>query len=132
MHNACKKRVPRPPPRHFLPPHIVVQGVGGEGSPVTPPEGCGMLVVDGGRCFCFVYQSPFDLSRDFGAAWLLDVLKLPSRIVRFAQMKYTTAPKPHADAFFRCEADEAACAVTLPPFSRAARMLKWGWFAEEE
>ena len=94
------------------------------------PEECGMLIVDGGRCFCFVYHSPFDLSRDYGAAWLLDVLKLPSRIVKFAQMKYTTASDTHADAFFRCGADEAACAVSLPSFSPRARMIKWGWFTD--
>lgn len=89
------------------------------------PERCGLLVIDHGGCHCFTYLPPYAAARDYGAIAVLDLLKLPSRIFRFVQMKYAAATPRGAS--WQCAADEAACVAVVPAFAKTARIVKWGW-----
>ena len=93
------------------------------------PSQCGMLFWDRARCFCFVYISPYQLSKSYGMTTLLDLMKFPSRILKFAQMRYTTASLK--DASFSCLADAPSCVFHAPTFTKSARLIKWSWFAEK-
>ena len=92
------------------------------------PSRCGMLIWDGQDCHCFAYVSPYRIAEDYGMVTLLDLLKLPSRIFKFVQMRYTTATMQ--DASFKCPADEPDCRLVVPGFSKEARLIKWAWFSD--
>jgi hypothetical protein len=94
------------------------------------PAACGMLVLDQGKCMCFTYIERYERQRGFGLFWLLDVLKLPSRVLKFVQMKYTTASDSTRlnGATLRCEANDVDCVMVTPAFSKTARLVQWSWF----
>lgn len=94
---------------------------------------CGMLVLDGGSCYCVTYVSPYELGRDYGMTWLLDRLKLPSRTVKFVQMKHTS--NAQTDRFLgasvHCFANNPDCHIVAPAFSKTARLVQWSWFGSD-
>lgn len=90
------------------------------------PSKCGMLVWDNENCLCFVYVSPYRIAEDYGIVSLLNLLKLPSRIFKFVQMRYTSTSMRSAS--FKCLADQPDCRLVIPAFSKNARLIKWAWF----
>ena len=95
------------------------------------PAHCGLLVVDKHECACYTYISPFEIKRDYGMVGLFDLLKLPSRALKFAQMKYTTTSDKSRfhGATVHCYAEDSNCKMTIPAFPKTARIVQWSWFA---
>ena len=90
------------------------------------PARCGMLIVDAAAgCQCYTYAHRARPSRGI-AERALDVLKLPSRTLRYARMQFATSA---ASATVACAAD-APCAARVR-IGAGARMLRWSWFATE-
>jgi len=91
-----------------------------------------MLVVDADGCHCWTYEPPFDLDAVAPLERAFDMLRLPARALRFEAMRWGlrrelrwgAARRPQSGT--TCPADEA-CATTVPPFGKEARLVKWAW-----
>ena len=101
-------------------------------SRICTPDHCGMLVVDADGCHCWTYEPPFDLDAVAPLERAFDMLRLPARALRFEAMRWGlrrelrwgAARRPQSGT--TCPADEA-CATTVPPFGKEARLVKWAW-----
>lgn len=84
------------------------------------PSFCGMLVVQSGVCHCYSYISPFNKAGSTAVAHAMDLCKLPSRILKFVQMKYTQ----------RDNLCMGACTMQVPAFKPTDKVVRWRWFAD--
>ena len=89
------------------------------------PSACGMLVVRANVCDCYTYVSPFRVQNYYGLRAVMDAMKLPSRILRFVQMKYTRTDD--YDGTLSCNAS-SSCEVLVQTFDEHSQLKKWAWF----
>ena len=91
---------------------------------------CGMLLIDNNLCYCFIYIPPYNIDNDYGISYILDKIKIPSRITKFIQMKYFIKNYNKLEKNYNfCNFNKKECNFIIPAFSKDTRLIKWSWFA---
>lgn len=91
-------------------------------TPSCRPSSCGMLVVDARGCRCFVYHPPYEVREYPRAVAALDLVKLPSRVLKYLQM---SRGRRRPGGSFACDANTECAHATA--FDGSSRLVKWGW-----
>ena len=82
---------------------------------------CGMLVVHDGVCHCFTYEMPFRSERTTAHA-LLDLVKVPSRVLTYVQLQLQRRAARAASGAFECAHN---CSMVVPRFDARSTLLTW-------
>ena len=91
---------------------------------------CGMLLLGKNICYCFTYNPPYNINNDYGISYILDKIKIPSRITKFIQMKYFIKNYNELEKNYNfCNFNQRDCNFIIPAFSKDTRLIKWSWFS---
>ena len=99
------------------------------------PRECGMLLIVGGKCACYTNRmalpSPAPLRQRF-LEQVLEVAKLPARIVRYIELQRILEHGPLQDNtthdVYHCDADvECETTIVLRRSGEMPRIVRWAW-----
>ena len=93
------------------------------------PTACGLLLLDAGRCVCFTNRMALPESSPSVRLleWMADVTKLPSRILRYVELKkWVRGFDARAETSGVWCAADAACEYTLR-LGGTIRLVRWSW-----
>ena len=88
------------------------------------------VIIHNNNCYCFTYNPPYNINNDYGISYILDKIKIPSRITKFIQMKYFIKNYNELEKnynFFNF--NQRDCNFIIPAFSKDTRLIKWSWFS---
>jgi hypothetical protein len=90
---------------------------------------CGLAVQDGDTCTCWNYVVPFNLRTTLYLDRIADMLKLPSRALMYAQMKYWRVPIDKKEVSVYCDGNQESCQYEVH-FTANSKILQWSWFGK--
>lgn len=91
---------------------------------------CGLAVQDGDACTCWTYVVPFNLRTTLYLDRIADMLKLPSRALMYAQMKYWRVPIDKENMDVYCDGKQEHCEHEVY-FTASSKILQWSWFGKQ-
>jgi hypothetical protein len=91
---------------------------------------CGLAVQDGDSCTCWTYVVPFNLRTTLYLDRIADMLKLPSRALMYAQMKFWRVPIDKNNVEIYCDGTQEDCKHEVH-FTANSKVLQWSWFGKQ-